>query len=143
MRTIQLREHRPSKPMPLTQTELAQVVATKLVAVNPTSEAGTYVLVPGSTVGTVVFNDFRLLIRPKVELENVFFLLSFRPQLISWKRESFLYERAPDLLNVMARLFNAAVERAAPRGITRGYLGREESLTTVRGRIDITAQVAR
>src|SRR5436305_1549029 len=130
MRTIQLREHQTSSPMPLTTSELSQIAATKLVTVGVTSEPGIYVLQPSSIVGTVIFREFRLLIRPKVDLQNVFFLLGFRPDLITWSGESFPYLDEPDLINVMARLLDAAIERELPRGIARGYQSREESHTT-------------
>lgn len=38
-------------------------------------EGGTYELPHGSKVGTLVFEDLRVLIRPKVSLGNLFFLL--------------------------------------------------------------------
>jgi hypothetical protein len=81
MRTITLREHRPSRER-LTTSEVEQLLTIrKLVGLAPLAGDGTYELRAGSTVGTVVLPSLRLLIRPKVGLENLFALLGFGPNI--------------------------------------------------------------
>ena len=63
MRTISLIEYQP-KAEALTERELEQILASKLVGVSPRPD-GLYDLRPESTVGTVVSSDLRLLIRPR------------------------------------------------------------------------------
>jgi hypothetical protein len=83
MRTISLVEYEP-KAESLSERELEQILATKLIGISPRPD-GLYDLRPESTVGTVVFPDLRLLIRPKVGLPNIFFLLSYGAGLTKWR----------------------------------------------------------
>ena len=62
-------------------------------------------------------------------------------ELTSWAEERFPYEEEPDLLKAVAYIFEAEVSRAARQGIVRGYQARHETLTTLRGRIDIAGQI--
>ena len=103
--------------------------------------AGTYGLRAGSTVGTVLLPSLRLLIRPKVGLPNLFFLLGFGPGTVRWDAEQFPYERDPDLFKAVAWVFEAEVRRAAAQGMVRGYSARSETLTTLKGRVDVAGQI--
>lgn len=138
MRTISLIEYQ-SKAEALSERELEQILATKLVGVSPRG-GGLYDLRPVSTVGTVVSADLRLLIRPKVGLRNVFFLLTYGAGLIRWREDAFPYAE-DDFFEAIAWLVEAEIRRAARTGLVRDYREREEALTTVRGRIDLAAQV--
>lgn len=140
MRTISLHEYQPKTEF-LSERELERVLATKLIDVRPRL-GGLYDLRPGSTVGTVVFPDLRLLIRPKVGLSNVFFLLSYGAGLTEWRDESFPYG-VDDFFDSIAWLIEAEVRRAARSGVVRDYREREEALATLRGRIDVGAQIRR
>jgi 5-methylcytosine-specific restriction enzyme subunit McrC len=140
MRTISLVEYEP-KAEALSERELEQILATKLVGISPRPD-GLYDLRPESTVGTVVFPDLRLLIRPKVGLPNVFFLLSYGAGLTRWREESFPFAE-DDFFEAIAWLVEAEIRRAASTGLVRDYREREEALATVRGRIDLAAQVRR
>lgn len=138
MRTISLTEYA-SKAEALSERELEQIRATGLVAISPRS-AGLYDLRADSTVGTVVFSDLRLLIRPKVGLPNVFFLLSYGAGLTKWREEPFPFAE-DDFFDAIAWLIEAEVRRAARTGLLRDYREREEALATLRGRIDLAAQL--
>ena len=141
MRTITLREHRPSQER-LTRSEVEQLLTVrKLVGLAPLAGDGMYELRAGSTVGTVVLPSLRLLIRPKVGLENLFALLGFGPNITRWGEARFPYEQDPDLFKAVAWAFEAEVRRALAQGLTRGYQPRSETLTPLRGRIDLAGQL--
>jgi 5-methylcytosine-specific restriction enzyme subunit McrC len=141
MRTITLREYRP-ETWALSPAELGQVLATDLVEVAPVhGEVGTYRLTPRSTVGTAVLRDVRLLIRPKVPLENLFYLLGFGADLVKWAGTRFPFDTQPDLLAIVGWMFEAEVRRALAGGVVRGYRQEQEALTTLRGRVDVAAQI--
>ena len=108
---------------------------------TPLPGEGTYELRAGSTVGTVVLSSLRLLIRPKVDLENLFFLLGFGPRITRWGKEQFPYAQDPDLFKAVAWIFEAEVRRSLAQGLVRGYQPRSETLTTLRGRIDVAGQL--
>ncbi len=140
MRTIELREYQPTSTC-LTRSELRQLLGTGLVDLKPLSEEGDYELKAGSIVGTVVLPSLRLLIRPKVGLRNLFFLLGYGVELTNWADERFPYEEDPDFLKAVAYLFEAEVTRAARQGLVRGYQARQETLSTLRGRINMAGQI--
>jgi 5-methylcytosine-specific restriction enzyme subunit McrC len=144
MRTIHLQEHRPTRQT-LTESELASLLnVSSLVGISAVpGEPGVYDLRPGSRVGTVVFEDLRVLIKPKVSLRNLFFLLGFGDRLIRWNPEAFPYQQEPDLLEAVGWAFEAEVERGLRQGLVRGYVPREEALSTIRGRIDLGTQQRR
>jgi hypothetical protein len=96
MRTIKLEEYRPSR-VRLTRSEVEQLLATGLIGLTPLAGEGMYELRAGSQVGTVVLPSLRLLIRPKVGLENLFFLLGFGSGITRWTQAQFPYEHDPDL----------------------------------------------
>lgn len=140
MRTIKLREYQPI-PARLTRSEVRQLLGTNLVDLKPLPGEDEYELKAASIVGTVVLPTLRLLIRPKVGLKNLFFLLGYGVELTSWAEERFPYEEDPDLLKAVAYIFEAEVSRAARQGLVRGYQAQHETLTTLRGRIDIAGQI--
>jgi hypothetical protein len=111
------------------------------VGLAPLAGDGMYELRAGSTVGTVVLPSLRLLIRPKVALENLFALARLRPMVTRWGDTLFPYEQDPDLFKAMAWVFEAEVRRALAQGLVRGYQPRSETLTTLRGRIDLAGQL--
>ena len=140
MRTIKLEEYRPSR-VRLTRSEVEQLLATGLIGLTPLAGEGMYELRAGSQVGTVVLPSLRLLIRPKVGLENLFFLLGFGSGITRWTQAQFPYEHDPDLFKAVAWVFEAEFSRAMVQGVVRGYQAHSETLTTLRGRIDVAGQL--
>jgi 5-methylcytosine-specific restriction enzyme subunit McrC len=137
---VELREYQPIQCQ-LTKNEIEQLLGTQLVSLSPLAGEDMYQVKAGSQVGTIMLPSLRLLIRPKVSLENVFFLLGFGAGMTHWSDEQFPYEQEPDLLRAVAWVFEAEVRRASGQGLVRGYQPRHETLPTVRGRIDVAAQL--
>ena len=121
---------------------MRQLLEARVVALSPCG-GGEYDVIAGSVVGTVVLPALRLLIRPKVGLRNLFFLLGYGAGLTSWAPPQFPYQQEPDFLRAVAWVFEAEVRRALARGVVRGYQHREETLATLRGRLDVTVQLRR
>jgi 5-methylcytosine-specific restriction enzyme subunit McrC len=138
---ICLREHR-TQVETLSASELTELVSSRprLVRVSPRAD-GRYDLTPGSRVGTVVYPSVCLLIRPKVPLRNIFFLLGYANR-VRWADDSFPYAEEPDLLPAIAWLLDREVARVARFGLARDYQEFEDSLTTLRGKLDLTRQIA-
>lgn len=137
------------RPLPLTEgesreyrldeTELRDLLTTKLAVVTPLG-AQNYAVRPRSRVGTAVTARLRILIRPKIGLPNLFFYLGYSIGLVAWGQGRFPYEEEDDLLKAVAYFFDKELTAAGRYGLLRGYEGREETLLTVRGRIDLGAQ---
>lgn len=140
MRTIEMREHEKKKEH-LSSDEVSQLLRVGIVDLAPTTGADEWELATKSKVGTVDLPSLRLLVRPKVGIENLFYLLGFGAGLTEWAREQFPYEREGDLFKAVAWVFEAEVRRALAQGIVRGYRSHLETLTTLRGRIDMAGQL--
>lgn len=134
-----------SRDVFLEAAELEGLLAleTRPVDLTPTGTPGWYTLKAKWIVGTVVLPTLRLLIRPKVSLQNLFFLLGYGWKLVRWGHEHFPYERDVDLVVAMGRIFESEVRAAASRGLARAYQARQEPLQTLRGRIDFATQLGR
>jgi len=76
-----------------------------------------------------------------VGLENLFFLLGFGPRITRWSETQFPYEQDPDLFKAVTWAFETEVKRTMAQGLVRGYQPRSETLTTLRGRIDVAGQL--
>jgi len=148
MRTIRLREQGTTSCR-LSKTELALLLSARrpdghrIVSIQVRDAAeGSYDIRAGSVVGTLALPDLQVLIKPKVDLENIFFLLGFRGGLTQWAEHRFPYESEQNFLRILAWAFDAELRRALWHGIAHDYVTREETLVTLRGRIDMGRQIA-
>lgn len=136
-----MEEHQPKTEI-LTGNEVEQILPTGLVDTKPLFSEGLYELKAGSKVGTAVLPSLRLIIRPKAGLRNLFFLLAYGAGLTRWATDRFPYEEEKrDLFEAVALVFEAEVGRALGWGCVRGYQLQRETLSTLRGRLDVAAQV--
>jgi len=107
--------------------------ATK-VTVSP-SEGG-WRLTPSGVVGTFQINGQRFVIQPKIGIPNVLALMDVETNAIKWLHDSFEYEQVADLLVAIIRLFVRSLDRAIVQGLRYDYVVHEESLSSIRGRVD-------
>lgn len=127
----------------LTDRQARRLAATGVVTVAPAPEPGQWRITAQDQVGTLVVDDLRLLIRPKIRPENLFLLLEVGLPESAWRREAFDYGTTGDLLPSVVAFFARTVETTLARGVLRSYRNHHERLVALRGRIDIAAQVAR
>ena len=139
-RTLRLSEYE-SRPVRLTGNQARDLRKWgQFVEVAPGSESGWWDLTAKHYVGTLVTEDLRILIRPKIQLENVFLMLAVGLRNSDWRRETFGYETTGDLLPAAVAFFARSAEQTLGRGVYRFYRQRRERLKTIRGRIDLLAQ---
>ncbi len=110
------------------------------VAVALTDEPGLYSLTAQNMVGTLVVDDLRILIRPKIRPENLFLLLEVGLPPKAWRQESFDYTTSADLLPSIIAFFARTLANTLARGLLRSYRPEEERLIALRGRIDVASQ---
>ena len=110
------------------------------VAVALTDEPGVYSLTAQNMVGTLVVDDLRILIRPKIRPENLFLLLEVGLPSKAWRQESFEYTTSTDLLPSIIAFFARTLANTLARGLLRSYRPEEERLIALRGRIDVASQ---
>jgi 5-methylcytosine-specific restriction enzyme subunit McrC len=131
-----------SVPCRLADQQARSLAGTGAVNVVPAPEAGHWWVTAQDRVGSLVVDDLRLLIRPKIKPENLFLLLEVGLPATAWRREVFDYATTGDLLPSVIAFFARTVESTLARGVLRSYRSHDERLVTLRGRIDHTAQFA-
>jgi len=99
---------------------------------------------PVGIVGSIKQGPNQVVVRPKVAIENVLFLLSVGSGNDPWQaaEDSRLAQR-PELTSAVAALFARLAHQAVSSGVLRGYREERSELATVRGRIDFATQLRR
>ena len=114
------------------------------IEVTPSAdEDGGYILKPSSWVGAVNLGDLAVVVRPKVPMDRVMFLIAYAMDPKNWRRDSFDLKRDDDVLEAVALAFAHRTRQAIHRGLLQGYRREEDALTTVRGRIRFGDQIGR
>lgn len=129
----------------LTEEEARLLVAAapEALAVSPAGSVGHWKVKAAGHVGTITLPGLSVLIRPKVGLESVLYLLDAGMPDAAWRNEVFQYGSQQDLLAAFAAFFARSVDRATNRGLLRSYRDARERLMALRGRIDFREQIRR
>lgn len=126
----------------LTRDQAEAIHRTGLVDVSP-APADRWRVTASSYVGTLVVDGIELLIRPKINPENLFLLLAPGLPPNAWRKEAFDYGVTSDLLPSVIAFFARTVETTLRRGLLRSYRTRDEYLIALRGRLDVVGQFKR
>ena len=111
------------------------------VSVTPSSDG--WILKPSQIIGVVTIGAQQFIIKPKIRMSNVLALLEVTPRSLEWSTEQFEYDKSPDLLIALVRLFLRTLDTSLAHGPCRDYRSEEERLMSIRGRIDFTKIVGR
>ena len=116
---------------------------TASVTVVPTvGHEGRYDLTPSSSVGVIHLGpDLELLIRPKLPIERVLFLISYALDQAHWEERPANLKEADSIFEAIIAGFAFRLRRTLARGVLQGYRIEEDALTTVRGRWRIGDQI--
>ena len=144
MQRLELREYEERIwPGPLSQDQL-EALARAHVDVSPTTDPdGAYLLKPSSYVGAVNVGDLSVIVRPKIPVDRVMFLMTYAMDPRHWQDESIDLAPDDDILEAVALAFVHRTQRAVRRGLLRGYRREEDALNTVRGQIRFADQIGR
>lgn len=144
MRVLELREHREAQGVRLAPEELAELRrALPSVAVSPSRAPGRWDLRPGSTVGSVRAGMLRVVIRPKLPIDRLLFLLGYASSPRHWRELQSVFDPRADLVDVIAALFLRLLRPVARTGLLQGYVTRDEALAGLRGRLRVEDQLRR
>lgn len=135
---VVLSEYSPAE-LDITRRQAEALQRTGFVALSPIA-GDRWRVTPSSFVGSLVMEDIELLIRPKINPENLFLLLEPGLPPHAWRRETFDYGSSSDLLPSVISFFARTVETSLGRGIIRSYESRREELVALRGRVDYSGQ---
>ena len=130
-------------PGPLSRQQL-EALARAHVDVSPTTDRdGGYRLRPSSYVGAVNIGDLAVIVRPKIPVGRVMFLMTYALNPKHWRDESIDLAPDNDVLEAVALAFAHRAQQAIRRGLLRGYRREEDALNTVRGQIRFADQIGR
>lgn len=94
-------------------------------------------------VGAVTVGDAAVIIRPKIPVDRVMFLITYAMDPERWRDRTFPLAPHQDLPEACALSFSHHVQRAIRRGLLRRYRREEDAPYTVRGRIRFGDQIRR
>ena len=144
MQTLTLNEYQGCPiDSPLDQGQLA-VLNRANIGVTPSFEEGkTWVLHPSSYIGTVCIGGLSVVVRPKIPVDRVMFLITYALDPKYWLQYHFDLTPDTDVLESIIPAFTHHTREAVRRGLLQGYRREEEALHTVRGRIRFDEQIKR
>lgn len=127
----------------LTPRQLQQLLSVApSINVAPSSHTeGTYDLTPGSSIGVVHLENLQVVVRAKVPIARIMFLISYAVTHGRWRDETATVAETDDLLEAVIPGFAFQLRKALARGVLQGYRSVEESSNTVRGRWRIGDQI--
>ena len=108
----------------------------------PTDDEHRWVLRPSSYIGTVRVGDLSVVVRPKIPIDRVMFLVAYAIDSKNWRKYFDLSPNA-DVLESIVPAFVHHTHQAVRRGLLQGYRHEEDALHTVRGRIRFDDQLNR
>ncbi len=134
-RTIQLTEYETTE-VTLHPDEARRLqTAAKGVLELGLPNKGNYPVTASNFVGTIVLGDKKILIRPKINLKNLFLMLEVGLNEKAWRQQAFAYEASADLLPAFAAFYARTLETTLARGLLHSYRSQQEKLATLRGQI--------
>ena len=144
MHRIELEEYATCpEDVPLDKYQL-RALADAHVDVKPSHyAAGAYRLTPSSYIGALNVSELAVVIRPKIPIDRVMFLIAYAMDPKNWWRDPFELARDDDVLEAIALAFAHRTRQAIQRGLLQGYRREEDALHTVRGRIRFGDQISR
>ena len=128
---------------PLDHGQLRALAAAHISVSLLADREGAYLLRPSSYVGAVNICDRSVIVRPKIPVDRVMFLMTYALDPRQWRNEAIDLAPDADVLEAVALAFSRRTQRAIHRGLLRGYRREEEALNTVRGQIRFTDQIGR
>ena len=143
--TLYLQEHKTCQCDQLSkdQAEALRQHFGRYVTIRPAWELGAWEITARQYVGVIALGDLRLIIEPKVSLQNLFYMLTYAYDLPDFRSEAMGLETGDDLFEFIVVIFMRQVEQLIRRGIYRAYVTREEDELFLRGRLLLAEHLQR
>lgn len=116
---------------------------TPWVSVATDRESGWWKVSTRQWVGGFTLGNLRIIVRPKIKPENLFFLLEVGLPSEAWQAEAIDYATNHELLPALVSFFARTAETTLARGLFHHYRHEEDDLLALRGRIDFVRQFRR
>ena len=129
--------------VPLDREQRRALTEAHIEVMPSLEEEGAYRLRPSSYVGAVNIGDLVVIVRPKVLIDRVMFMIAYSMDPKNWRSDAVELDRDDDILEGVALAFAHRTRSAIQRGLLQGYRREEEALNIVRGRIRFEDQISR
>ncbi len=130
--------------VPLDNGQLRVLANVAHIGMSPaTGGDATWVLRPSSYIGALNLGELAIVVRPKIPIERVMFLVAYSLDPRRWRQYPFDLKPDTDVLEALIPAFVRHTRQAIRRGLLQGYRREEEALHTVRGRIRFDDQINR
>ena len=142
--SLEFREWAPALSVALSPSQVRTLRASFKATVQPSDAGpGLFDVRPGNLIGTVHVNGTSLIVRPKIDINRVLFMIAYSQDPFHWESDWSALNDVPSLIDGLAELFVRSCERVLNRGLLRGYRPAADDLRLVRGRIDFSRQLKR
>jgi 5-methylcytosine-specific restriction enzyme subunit McrC len=112
--------------------------------IQPTrATPGTYDLRPASRVGAVRVGELSVVIRPKIAIDRLLFLLAYSLDPRQWHSTPFALDAHTSLVDAVTIALVHHVKVAVRRGLLHDYRFEADTLPVIRGRLDVQAFASR
>ena len=140
--TVRLQEWSEATDVELSfeQVDALRRVAGTAIDIRPGRRRDTWNLKATSYAGAIRVGDLAVLIRPKIPLENLFYMLSAGQTDLDFGTSLIGFEE-DELLPALAAFFERLVADTLKRGVLSAYLEHNETLVALRGRIAVPAML--
>lgn len=143
MRILELTEGQPSQSVQLTDDEARALLECELGVVSRAPGARAWDVQAGRKVGVARIGDLQVVVRPKIPVDRLVFLMSYARRPKFWRDRPVLVDVESDLVEALAESFRRAATTALEQGLMHGYTSIDEALPLVRGRIRVGEQISR
>ncbi|MEI2689793.1 MAG: hypothetical protein V9H69_08780 [Anaerolineae bacterium] len=135
--TLFLREHESCQCATLTAEQASQLHRhfARYLAIQPAWQPGAWELTARQYVGVIVLEDLRIQIEPKVNLQNLFYMLTYAYDLADFRQEAATLTPSEEIFEFIVIIFLRQVEQLVQRGIYRAYITEEENQPYLRDRL--------
>lgn len=140
--TVQLQEwsEAPDVELSFDQVDALRRVAGNAIEIRPGRRRDTWNLKATSYAGAIRVGDLAVMIRPKIPLENLFYMLSAGQTDLDFGTSLIGFEE-DELLPALAAFYERLVADTLKRGVLSAYKEHNETLVALRGRIDVPAML--
>lgn len=107
----------------------------RYLSIQPAWQFGAWELTAKQYVGVIMLDDLRIHIEPKVNLQNLFYMLTYAYDLADFRREAAGLAPSEEIFEFIVVIFLRQVEQLVQRGIHRAYITQEENQPYLRGRL--------
>lgn len=145
MRHLTLTEFKTARVVELSHQEVSALreIAPSISIVPSSDRIGTFDLTPASHVGAIVLPALRILVKPKIDMHRLMFVLSYSVDPRRWRDVGFDFEEDASVFEAIIPGFLFQLRTSLRRGLLSGYKTEDETSSTLRGRLRFGDQIAR